>query len=127
MLWPAIFSGELYNGKTDLHTYFKESFDNGFTKILINNAFHVNLIPVLPMMEKSKYTNYYQSPNSYNLSPHEQIFKETSYLLDISLFRQLPLFLSKLIYNNNNWFVSFLFSSSPNSTHAAQIYFLMTI
>ncbi len=105
---PAIFSGEIYDGRVPPATYYKESIKKGFQNRLYDEGFTVNLVPELSMRD-GRYTTYYPTPGICNAS--ELLFQNAAHLFDVVLFRQFPHFLRKKIYNNNNWLASAIVSA----------------
>ena len=96
---PAIFSGKSFDANISPETYFKESIKNGFQNTLFNLGYTVNLIPEVDM-QNSKYTNYYRSPHVYGLTLDEIVEKDAKHLIDVTLFKTLPHFVRKKLYNN---------------------------
>ncbi len=100
---PAIFSGEAYQGKIDEKSYVNKALsEKGFQNILFNNGYDVNLVPGITMPGKN-YTSYYRISGSYGGSKREKEISDAATLMDMIMFRHLPHFLKKKIYNNQNW------------------------
>ncbi len=101
---PAIFSGEIYDGSESPSSYYKNSMTNGFQNELYRAGFTVNLIPQLSMRD-SNYSNYYKIPGSYKGTVEDLKQQNAAQLLDIALFRGVPHFLRKALYNEGEWFL----------------------
>ena len=102
---PAIFSGQIYDGKQLPGSYYRESVRKGFQNRLHDDGFKVNLVP-LESMRDGKYTNYYRIPRVYMGSPEDVIQLSAAHLMDVALFRQLPHWARYGVYNDNNWLIT---------------------
>jgi hypothetical protein len=110
---PSIFSTEIYDGTVTEAEYFKKAMDRSFHHALLKNNYVVNLIPYITM-KKTAYTNYYQSPSTYNTSRRNRLLRASAYLIDVGMFRQFPHFIKRVIYNEQNWRLSSLIGEPPN-------------
>jgi len=100
---PAIFSGETYQGDIEVASFVKETLsEKGFQNILFNKGYDVNLVPSITMPVK-KFTNYYKPSRAYGGTRDQKDITEAATLMDLVLFRHMPNFLKKRIYNNQNW------------------------
>lgn len=111
---PSIFMGKAYDGSVGLQDFSEEAAMKGFSSILYANGYNVNFFPNLPM-RNYKYTNYHDLTGMASMPIDTHRRHSAIYLLDVALFRQIPHFLKKTVYSNNNWFLTRLFSESPNS------------
>ena len=110
---PAIFSGQIYDGKQLPGSYYRESVRKGFQNRLYDEGYNVNLVP-LESMREGKYTNYYTIPRVYMGSPEEVVQLNAAHLMDVALFRQLPHWARYGIYNDNNWLITPLVAGHRN-------------
>ena len=110
---PAIFSGQIYDGKQSPGSFYQESVRNGFQSHLYDEGYKVNLVP-LESMREGKYTNYYDIPSVYKGSLEDVVHLDAARLMDVALFRQFPHWARYGIYNNNNWLITPLVSGSMN-------------
>lgn len=110
---PAIFSGQIYDGKQLPGSYYRESVRKGFPNRLHDDGYKVNLIP-LESMRDGKYTNYYRIPSVYMGSPKDAVQLSAAHLMDVALFRQLPHWARYGIYNDNNWLITPLVAGHRN-------------
>jgi len=100
---PAIFSGEIYDGKETPAQYHHRALrENGFHHQLFEEGFAVHLIPKIPMYGGG-YTMYAETPHHYGVSRSDRIQKQILLLFDLGLFRSSPHFLRRIIYNDGNW------------------------
>lgn len=113
---PAIFSGEIYDGTVEESEYFRAAIQRSFHNVLFDNGYVVNLMPHITM-ENTKHTNYFTSPATYATAPRTRLLRTSSYLVDVSLFRQLPHFAKRFVFNDENWRLSSLVGTPP--THAS--------
>jgi len=112
---PVIFSGDSYQRDRELASYMKEALsEKGFQNILFKKGYDVNLVPCITMPGEN-FTNYYKIPKAYGGSRKEKDIAEAARLMDIVLFRHLPHFLKKGVYNNQNWTVCPIFVSNKNA------------
>ena len=102
---PAIFSGQIYDGKQLPGSYYRDSVRKGFQNRLYDEGYNVNLVP-LESMRGGKYTNYYHIPSVYMGSLEDIIHLSAAHLMDVALFRQLPHWARYGIYNDNNWLIT---------------------
>ncbi len=100
---PTIFSGKPYDGKKSPAAYYQDSIRKGFQNDLADHGFRVNLTPEISMRE-GKYDNYFQIPSTYETGSYDDVVRyEAARLFDVALFREVPHFLRKRVYNENNW------------------------
>jgi hypothetical protein len=102
---PAMFSGSAYDGTISEHDYYRNAMEHGFQDRLYEEGYTVNLIPEMSM-KLSRYSNYYSIPSVYNGRRTSLIQRDAALLFDVSLFRQVPHFFIRLVYNKNNWFIT---------------------
>lgn len=101
---PASFSGEIFDGSQPASSYYKHAMTKGFQNELHDAGFTINLIPQLSMLD-SKYTNYYEIPGSYRGTFENLEKQNAAQLIDVSLFRSVPHFLRKAVYDGGEWFL----------------------
>ena len=100
---PAIFSGEVYQGSTELSSFVKRALsEKGFQNILFNKGYDVNIVAGITM-PVGNVTNYYRVPRAYGGSWKENVLSEAAFLSDLVLFRHLPHYVKKKVYNSQNW------------------------
>jgi len=105
----SIFGGEMYPGDVEYSSFYKGACsERGFQNILFDNGYDVNLIPGIKM-PANKFTSYYRVPRGYGGTKKEKIITEAAVLLDITLFRVLPHYLKRIIYNDQNWRIQPIF------------------
>jgi len=106
---PALLSGQIYRNHMLKRDFIKTVFGG---KTILNSAFEkgyeVDLIsvpPMIGMLTIGHYTNAYLIPKNYHVTDKENALGDTTKLFDLTLFRIVPHFLKKHIYNNQRWFV----------------------
>ena len=116
MTVPAILSGEIYRNHIPKDEFLKKALGG---KTLLNVAhgagYEVDLAakPVLiNMYAKSKHTNSYTIPADHHLSARDYGLDDALKLLDLSMFRFVPHFLKKYVYNDQLWLLQPLLSNS---------------
>ena len=110
---PAIFSGEIYDGQESPSAYYARCINElGFQNLLFDAGYRVNLLPRLGM-DKSKYNNHFRVPNTFGGSRGFRQRQAVGQLLDVGMFKLVPHFAKKWIYNSGQWRVSGLISTPP--------------
>jgi len=100
---PALFSADIYPGRGSRPEFIEKSLSkNGFFNILYKNKYKVNFISASPAPSKN-ITNNYTVPNIYSSDADERRLNDVTFLLDITLFRHLPHYFKKILYNNQSW------------------------
>jgi hypothetical protein len=100
---PSIFSEEVYDGSEELESYRRRALvDNAYYKYLKEAGFDINVISSLIPQEVA--TSSHIIRGSYATKSENDIY-EVATLMDIILFRYLPHYIKKKIYNNQNWTV----------------------
>ncbi|NIO29780.1 MAG: hypothetical protein GTO29_14645 [Candidatus Latescibacteria bacterium] len=110
---PAIFSGKLFDGTQTESEYFRDAMNNSFHNVLFRNNYIVNLMPHITM-QITRYTNHFSVRSTYATPRRTRIWRTTSFLIDVSMFRQVPHFAKRFIYNDENWRLSSLASDPPS-------------
>ena len=124
---PAFLSGEVYHNNIPKNEFISSVLGK---KSLLNNAFdngyEVDIASMeywAPLYGSAKHTNSYIIPfDTYASSRELKVYAATR-LLDMSLFRVVPHWLKKHVYNDQKWFVNKLF---VNSELLQQLYFSHT-
>jgi len=120
---PALFTAEVYDGSDAQSEYFQRTLSESFHRILFARKFVVNLMPHLTMDIGSS-TNYFDTPATYAAPRRTRIVRSSMYLIDISLFRQLPHFWKRAVYNERNWWLSSFHGDPPSHVSFHQKAFL---
>lgn len=109
---PAILSGRVYRNQIPIEAFLDETIGG---KTILNEAYRagyeVDLAvpkPLGHMYKKSHYTNVYLVPGTLYLSKADFNLKSAARLFDLSLFRAVPHFLKKVVYNDQLWFTQAL-------------------
>jgi len=110
---PSVFSTNVYDGSETESEYFRKAMRGSFTFLLAEQDYVVNLMPHIGM-RRIRHTNYYKPPNPYAEPLRKQQMRTVAYLVDVSLFRQLPHYAKRFVYNDQNWRVSSLTGDPPN-------------
>ena len=102
---PLILTGRYYENSVPIHEFVKEAFSgDSVPKILMNNGYRVDLF----VAGKYAYTDETIASSRIeikNLSDRNSSLREAAFLLDITLFRYLPHFVKRYVYNNQAWFL----------------------
>jgi hypothetical protein len=110
---PSVFSTNVYDGTQSESAYFRKAAAGSFNFILYQNGYVVNLMPHITM-EGTPYTNYYVRPDAYAVPHFNRIMRASTYLADLSMFRQFPHYLKRVVYNDQNWRLASLVGEPPN-------------
>lgn len=123
---PSIFSGAPYDQSISPEEYYLESLrENSFTNVLYNNGYAVNITTYFSFPNENV-TALYRTPTNKGGVLKDEKLLEAALLVDVSLFRALPQPLKKIIYNNNNWRTSEMFSLPVGIKPISDINFLGT-
>jgi len=105
---PAFLASEVYSNKTPKNAYIDNVLSNNtIISVADKNGYEVDIASVGGYLI-NRYSNLPYT-NMYNLDNVESVgvrYKDTATVLDIGLFRILPHFLKKYIYNEQKWFMS---------------------
>jgi hypothetical protein len=108
---PLILTGKYYDNSRPIQDFIKESFlsPSSLPLVLTRNGCRVDLFPA---GRKVVYSDPHLAANIIRrLYPF--FWSELGYLMDISLFRALPHFGKRLVYNEQKWFVKNLMPREP--------------
>jgi len=102
---PAILTGENYQNKLPMQQHINSAFaGKNIVNTLHENGFKVDFIPLGPYLPRL-YDNYYTIPGLYGDGFSEMYYK--TYLaagtFDVGLFRCMPHWIKKYIYNDQKW------------------------
>jgi len=122
---PLILTGRYYENSVPIQEFIKNVFSaDSIPGILTRNGYQVDLIGGNKNVyaDKSIASSWFDIPH---LIEQDVKLKETAFILDVTLFRYLPYFTKRYVYNNQSWFFSkFLqqrssggFSSSYHRDH----------
>ncbi|MCX7030943.1 MAG: sulfatase-like hydrolase/transferase [Spirochaetes bacterium] len=117
---PNMLTANNYDNSVPFLDFVKTSFlENSLPKTLKEYSFSVDL---LPMLKPSVYTDFSGiAPLGKKLRDWNAFFEEQAYIADLSLFRSLPQFMKKWVYNHQRWFISglaeqYLYAESSDGT-----------
>ena len=109
MTAPAILSGQIYKNHIPKNEFVHKIYSSKtILNAAINNGFEVDLSSeahMLSMYKKGPYTNAFVIPDNFHIDRKINKFDDASKLLDLTLFRLLPHFLKKYIYNDQKWLI----------------------
>ncbi len=98
-----ILTGRVYNNDKPLPEFLKETFStHSILKTLKDNRFIVDFYPL------DLSTVYFDERNISNIKKRNdpaEVVKELAYLYDAALFRYVPHFIKRFIYNDGEWFL----------------------
>jgi len=103
---PAILTGRNYQNDMPMKDFVTQSLNGeSIPNLLHDNGYEVDFVPDGEIYNKGRLTHYYQIPHPYvtNLETYTQ--EKAALMLDLTLFRVLPHFSKKLVYNNQSWLV----------------------
>ena len=105
---PAFLSGEIYTNELPILEFTRKYYqhDNIHTT-LFQQGYELDVLTQFGFLKKREIDlNYYIIPTPYDSSPEKRYINEAAFLFDLVLFRYLPYYFKKLIYNNQSWFFS---------------------
>ena len=104
--YPAIFSGESFQGNMEMSSYVNEALsERGFYNRLFEKGYTVNFVPGITVPENN-ITNFYDMPRVYRGTKRKNEISDAAVLMDVALFRHLPHYLKKAVYDDQNWFIA---------------------
>lgn len=115
---PAILSGRVYRNDIPQKEFLDEAIGG---KTILNEAYRAGYevdLAVPPSLErmytKSHYTNLYLVPINLHVTKSEYKVRDAIKLFDLALFRVVPHFLKKYVYNDQLWFTQTLLSDKKS-------------
>jgi hypothetical protein len=111
---PATLSGKAFDNRTTIPAYHDETLGGeNLYALLARNGFAVDVAsPVWWNLARDYFASYFAVPTPF-AGLDETIRSTAWYLLDISLFRQLPYLLKPLVYRDGAWLVSSELAAHP--------------
>ncbi len=113
---PAILSGKIYRNHIPRDKFLKEAIGG---KTILSAAHDVGYeidlavsVSLLSMYTKGSYTNAYFLPPNYHVGVSEYELNDAVKLLDLALFRLVPHFLKRYVYNDQRWLIQSLLGNS---------------
>jgi len=97
-------TGRYYDNSLPYEQWLREAYEgNSIPRVLKANGWRVDLFP------KISYSIYYSGDTVSNIVtgvPFTERVRDIAYTFDLSLFRSLPHFLKRIVYNQRNWFIA---------------------
>lgn len=116
MTVPALLSGRIYRNHVPTHRFIDKTIGGKTILNAAHNAgYEIDLAgPALlvGMYAKGSYTNAYNIPVNSHVTTPEYERNDSAKLLDLALFRLVPHFLKRHVYNDQLWLVQSLISDS---------------
>ncbi len=103
MSMPAILTGQVYKNDVPAEQ-FADTIYKGKTvpNVLFENGYDVDLASTIDWYRYGKYTNWYNIPVPYGVSPDEYERTNSDWMMSLILLRTSPFFLKGFLYNNQN-------------------------
>jgi len=104
---PASLSGKAFRNKQPISTYRKSTLrGENLYSFLAEKGFGVDVASPVRWNDKNPiFSSYYRIPKPYS-SSQETLWSTALFLMDVSLYRQLPHFLKPLVYRSGTWLLS---------------------
>jgi hypothetical protein len=100
---PAIFSGKNYQNRIPLRDFLKNTLKGtNVVNTLYDLGYEIDLVPVLAM-HQAKFGNYFKIPVPYGVTKDIYDESRAAFMIDLVLFRCIPHFFKKYIYNDQLW------------------------
>lgn len=100
---PSIISGRSYENTMPIVPYYRDVFPaDSLPRILTENGYQVDLIGFGKIIRALGST----APSSHELqdfADRNSTLREAAFIFDVTLFRYLPHFIKKYVYNNQSW------------------------
>jgi hypothetical protein len=127
---PATLSGKAYDNRTTITEYHDETLGgNNLYSFLSGAGYFVDVAsPVWWNLDRDYFSSYYRVPAPF-ASLDETIRSTAWYLLDISLFRQMPYWFKSMVYRNGAWLFSSELAAHPEQQfqHFAHLEFFADV
>lgn len=124
---PAFLSGVIYQNHMPKNDFIRKALsEESIINTAFDHGFEVDLASVdywVPMLKSGHYTNAYVIPFDTHASSDELSMNAATHLLDMSLFRVLPHWLKRTVYNDQKWLLG---STLGNSEYLGLLYFAHT-
>jgi len=102
---PLILTGRFYENREPIRSFIKDVFStDSIPKLLKSNGYQVDLIDGRGIYADETIAS--SRVRLKHLVEQDFVLKEAAYLCDIALFRCLPHFTKKIIYNDQDWRIS---------------------
>ena len=112
---PAILSGRIYRNDLPIDQFLKTAIGGKTTlNAARDSGYETDLaasVTLFGMYTNGSYTNAYFIPQNFHAGVTEYELNESARLLDLTLFRLVPHFLKRYVYNDQHWLVRSLLSS----------------
>jgi len=116
MTIPALLSGKTYRNHIPRDEFMRKTVgDKSILSAAHSAGYEIDLaapVPLLSIYTKGDYTNAYLIPNHYHVTAREYELGDSAKLFDLALFRLVPHFLKRYVYNDQLWLVQSLLSDS---------------
>lgn len=104
---PAILSGQNYKNDIPMPKFINNLYKGSvITNVLYDSGYEVDIIA---NSKAGRYSNYYRIPTPYGVTNQQYEQANSALMLDLVLFRSVPHFLKKSIYNNQTWLIQRIF------------------
>ncbi len=114
---PAIFSGKIYLNDVSMPNFLKSTLKGKtISNVLFEKGYRVHLAlceGIDPSGGAGKYNVKYLIPVPYNVTEKKYDLANSGLMLDLVLFRCVPHFIKKYIYNNQEWLFQRLVFTRP--------------
>ncbi|MFZ2055084.1 MAG: hypothetical protein WAU81_12930, partial [Candidatus Aminicenantales bacterium] len=111
MAVPAFLSGTIYKNHMPMRQFVNQvNRRRTIFNVLYDSGIETDLVCDLLFRRGARYSNYYRIAVPYGGGKKENLRFESALMIDLVLFRHVPQFLKKFIYNDELWLVQRLFS-----------------
>lgn len=107
---PAIFTGENHRNNISISEFIEYKLGNdSVINTIYDHQYDVELIQSINTYCQGKFSLCYTIPFPYNVNEKNYIKSKSFLIFDLSLFRIVPHFFKKLVYNDQLWLTQSLF------------------
>ena len=112
---PNILTATYFDNSIPMWDYLRDAYlsESSLPKFFNDNGYKSEVYEAKPGL----YINPAVITNAGPSSDYAQASSDILYNLDVALFRYVPHYLKKLVYNNQLWFLSYWFSQNSSSLH----------
>ena len=103
---PAILSGQVYQNDIPILDFFKQTLTGKtIPNVLYDKGYEVDLIPAIETYRQGKSTHSYLIPDPYIGTIQDYKHAKSALMIDLVLFRNMPHFIKRYIYRDQQWFI----------------------
>jgi len=122
---PAFMGARIYKNHMPMRGFLNQvKRGNNLFNVFYDRGYETDIVADTLFAYRARYSRQYQIAIPYGGTRQQNIRSNSALMLDLVLFRHVPHFLKKYIYNNQTWLIQRLFSSKDKTRNL--VYFSHT-